>query len=212
MKELKIYYADNGERRGPLSLEEIIALGLPPDTLIYYSELGDWTPISEAPATAKLYDIPSAEVVEETVISFSEPPAFQPSVNPPGNMNGSHGNGQVSGQLYGVPVGQCPSSHMVWNIVNLVLFFTFGVFLSWVFAIPGIVYSSKVDKLWRKGRYDEARRASKNAKTFAVISTVIGVVTCVVDILICIFCWALVISIWVAFVAFISNLVNSVGG
>ena len=42
------------------------------------------------------------------------------------------------------------------------------------FGVVSIVYASKVDGLYRAGLYDEAQRASDEAKKWAIISAVVG--------------------------------------
>ncbi|MGR7814056.1 CD225/dispanin family protein [Lacinutrix undariae] len=43
-------------------------------------------------------------------------------------------------------------------------------------GIVSIVYSSKVNTLYEDGRYEEAERASKNAKTWGIVSIVVAAV------------------------------------
>jgi len=43
-------------------------------------------------------------------------------------------------------------------------------------GIVSIVYSSKVNTLYEAGRYEEAERASKNAKTWGIVSIVVAAV------------------------------------
>lgn len=42
-------------------------------------------------------------------------------------------------------------------------------------GIVSIVYAAKVNGLYAEGRYDEAQSASKNAKTWAIVSAALGV-------------------------------------
>ena len=42
-------------------------------------------------------------------------------------------------------------------------------------GIVSIIYSAKVNGLYAEGKYDEAASASKNAKTWAIVSAAAGV-------------------------------------
>lgn len=55
MSETLIYYALGSERKGPYTLKQISTFNLSPDTLVWYSGLANWMPISVAPLTSHLY-------------------------------------------------------------------------------------------------------------------------------------------------------------
>lgn len=67
------------------------------------------------------------------------------------------------------------SNYLAWAIVC--------IFLCWPLAIPAIVYASKVNNLIAMGDYEGAMNASKNAKTFCLIATILGAVTIVLGII-----------------------------
>ena len=60
-----------------------------------------------------------------------------------------------------------PPKYTVQSILTL-------LFCCWPFAIPALVYGSKVDKLYYQGRKAEAWEASKNAKKWCIVSCVCG--------------------------------------
>ena len=103
----------------------------------------------------------------------SQPPAYpqqpynavppQPPVAPP--------------QAPGYPQQPAPhiSNYLAWAIVC--------IFLCWPLAIPAIVYASKVNNLIAMGDYEGAMNASKNAKTFCLIATILGAVALVLGII-----------------------------
>ncbi|MGB7163982.1 MAG: CD225/dispanin family protein, partial [Mycobacterium sp.] len=74
------------------------------------------------------------------------------------------------------PYGQsAPPNYLIWSIVTIFL----SAFLSILGIIPGIVaivYASRVKPLWAQGLYDQARSASKTARTWAIVSTVLIVI------------------------------------
>ena len=65
-----------------------------------------------------------------------------------------------------------PDSYLVWAILSTVC-------CCLPFGIVSIVYAAKVDGLYRAGQYDEAQRASDDAKKWAIISVVVGSVVSV---------------------------------
>lgn len=65
---------------------------------------------------------------------------------------------------YGQPMK--PNNHLVWSIIT--------IFLCTIPGIVATVYASKVDSLWAQGRWAEATRSSNNAKTWAIVATVLG--------------------------------------
>lgn len=71
------------------------------------------------------------------------------------------------------PVGDKPGNLLPLSIVTTII-------CCWPLGIPAILNAAKVDKLWNNGQYDEARSASKRARTFIILSAVLGFVACIV--------------------------------
>ncbi len=51
-------------------------------------------------------------------------------------------------------------------------------------GIVSIIYSTKVNSLYEDGKYDEAERSSKNAKTWGIVSIAVAVLGWILYILI----------------------------
>lgn len=62
-----------------------------------------------------------------------------------------------------------PETYLVWAILTTIL-------CCLPFGIVSIVYASKVDSLYYSGNYDEAQNKSKQAKTWAIVAGVSGLV------------------------------------
>jgi hypothetical protein len=62
-----------------------------------------------------------------------------------------------------------PSNNLVWGILTTLL-------CCLPLGIVSIVFSTKVDGLWAQGQYAQAQEAADNAKKWAIIGIVIGVV------------------------------------
>ena len=71
------------------------------------------------------------------------------------------------------PLEPKPSNYLVISIITTIL-------CCWPIGIPAIINASKVNKLWDSGDYAGAQEASKRAKTFTIISAVLGLVVTVI--------------------------------
>lgn len=64
---------------------------------------------------------------------------------------------------------QRPENYLVFAILTTVL-------CCLPAGVVSIIYAAKVNGLYAEGRYDEAEAASKNAKTWAIVSAAVAVV------------------------------------
>lgn len=71
------------------------------------------------------------------------------------------------------PMEQKPNNLLVWSILVTILF-------CWPLGIPAIVYSARVNKLWDSGDRQGAYDAAKKAKTFCLLSFILGVVALII--------------------------------
>jgi hypothetical protein len=67
------------------------------------------------------------------------------------------------------PTAAPPPSYLAWAIVATVLFFL-------PFGVVSIVFASQVNGRYRSGDYAGAQESSRKARTWALWSTVVGVV------------------------------------
>lgn len=65
------------------------------------------------------------------------------------------------------PIGPKPASYLALSILAT-------IFCCLPFGIPAIVFSAKVDNYWNAGRYQESQDASRKAKTWMLISVILG--------------------------------------
>lgn len=61
-----------------------------------------------------------------------------------------------------------PQTYLAWAILATLL-------CCLPLGIPAIIYAAQVDSLWAQRRYDEAYRASRNAKNWTIASVVVSV-------------------------------------
>ncbi len=98
----------------------------------------------------------------------------QSSSNP---FGASPGSGPSAGPNAGAGGQATPPKYMVPGILSI-------LFCCWPFAIPCLVYTSKIDGLMAQGKVDEAWEASKKSKNWLIASIVIGFVVQVIAIII----------------------------
>jgi hypothetical protein len=67
------------------------------------------------------------------------------------------------------PAAQAPKNYLVWSILVT-------LFCCLVPGIVAIVYSAQVNGLWGQGRYADAQKASDRARTWVIISVVLGII------------------------------------
>jgi heme/copper-type cytochrome/quinol oxidase subunit 2 len=71
------------------------------------------------------------------------------------------------------PAGQAPNNYLVWSILVT-------LFCCLIPGIVAIVFSAQVNGLWAQGRYDESQKMSDRAKTWVIISAVLGIIVIVI--------------------------------
>lgn len=70
------------------------------------------------------------------------------------------------------PVQQQPVGPKPRNFLALSILAT--LFCCLPFGIPAIIFAAQVDSNWNAGRYQEARDASRKAKTWMLVSVILG--------------------------------------
>ena len=70
------------------------------------------------------------------------------------------------------PVQQQPAGPKPRNFLALSILAT--LFCCLPFGIPAIIFAAQVDSNWNAGRYQEARDASRKAKTWMLVSVILG--------------------------------------
>jgi predicted secreted protein len=78
---------------------------------------------------------------------------------------------------YGVPgPGPAPDNNLVWAILTT-------LFCCLPLGIVSIVKASQVNGLWAAGQYDNAQKASQDARKFAIWAAIVGAVFLVIYII-----------------------------
>lgn len=181
MSDAQIYYAEGSERRGPVSINQLAAMNISPDTYVWYQGLDNWTPASQAPLTAHLFASKSAPRYGAPTPQYGAPqgqpmrpqyPSKEPSFAPGG---------------YDRPPSR-PDTYLVWAILTT-------LFCCLPFGIVSIVYASQVNSYYNNGQYDSAIDASRKAKKWAMWSALSSIIIAVLYILFYVILGAAVLSL-----------------
>ncbi|MCM1311741.1 MAG: CD225/dispanin family protein [Bacteroides sp.] len=147
------FYVDkSGQQQGPVPADVLISKGVTSETLVWKAGMSQWVKASLVPELKPLFTAPPV-------------PPSPPGVVPPPINGGS------TGQVPPVPPSgaQKIDNNMLWAILSTVLC-----------CIPTGVYaiycSSQVDTLSRMGDYDGALGKASEAKKWAIIGAVVGLV------------------------------------
>lgn len=147
MKEY--YYLDaDQQQKGPIDPSEFMRLGITKNTLLWKNGMAGWQ---------------AAGMIPELALYFQAAPPTPPPAT------GSSGSTTIPPRPAPQPAAAKPDSLLIWSILSTVL-------CCLPLGIVAIVYSTRVDPLWDKGAYEEAYQAAKNAKTWCILSVVLGLV------------------------------------
>ncbi|MBO0832449.1 MAG: CD225/dispanin family protein [Actinobacteria bacterium] len=83
---------------------------------------------------------------------------------------------------YAAPGTQMPPAYRGWAVTCIVLGVFFSLILGMPFGIVANVYAGKVQRSWQMGDWQGALSASKQARTWAIISTIFIVLGFFVDV------------------------------
>ena len=147
---MKQYYIiQNDQPAGPYTIEELAAMEITPDTMVWAEDIVDWIPayqVSElnslfASTTAQTpppYQVPSGRATEAPRYDTAGLEG-RPSVRPP-----------------------MPPTYLTWSILVT-------IFLSRIIGIIAIVYSVQVSSRYYAGNYEGAAYASRQARLWVRI-------------------------------------------
>lgn len=176
------YIGKNNQRLGPFPVEQLIANGITPDTLVWCQGMPGWQKAIEVPEVAALF-APQQPQPDYTVQAQSyQQPAPQPQYQQPQYQQPQPQYAQPQPQ-YAQPQYQQPQygygnmpprpdNNLVWAILCTVL-------CCLPLGIVSIIKASSVNNLYDRGDYAGAEAAAKSAKSWAMwgaILAVIGVV------------------------------------
>lgn len=152
--EKYFYLNPNNEQAGPVSPADFNRYGINENTMIWKQGMPNWMRAGQIPELSQYFS----------------PVAPPPPVNGnpyPERATGNYGYnmGGMGGQYRPIK----PDNNMVWAVLAT-------LFCCIPLGIYSIIQASKVNGLYNSGNYDEAQRMADDAKKWACISAVIGLI------------------------------------
>ena len=151
-----------GQAVGPYTPQQLAALGINGETLIWYQGLENWVPAASVPEV--MAAISAAQNYNPEPQQPAVPQAPVQPVQP-----------QQPQQQHNF-IETRPASNLVLAIIGLVLFFPLG--------IPALIKAIRVNTLWAQGQHEEALVQANSARRFGLLAIIIGAVLMTLNIFI----------------------------
>lgn len=146
---MKYYIILNDVQLGPLDMAELAKLPVTAMTPVWTEGMADWMPAGRVPELAHLFNTSARQE------SSMPPPRQAPGMD-------TYSTEEVP---------ECPETYLVWSILVT-------IFCCIPFGIVAIVKSSNVTSAYDRGNYQLAESESKSAKTWIIVSVILGVISC----------------------------------
>jgi hypothetical protein len=172
------YLTPQNEQKGPVEANQLVALGVNANTLVWTEGMAQWTPAGQVQELASFF-APAAQPAPPPTPSYAaQQVAPQPAQQPaqqaaPQSVVYVQTNPSGTSQ----PAMPKPGSNMILAVLTTVC-------CCLPLGIVGIVYASKVDGLYFAGDYAGALAAAKSARTWSVIGIVASLVISIIYLLI----------------------------
>lgn len=184
------YIGKNNQRLGPFPVEQLIANGITPDTLVWCQGMPGWQKAIEVPEVAALfapqqpqpdytvqdqgYQQPQYQQPQYAQPQYQQP---QPQYQQPQYAQPQYAQPQSAQPQYGYGnMPPRPDNNMVWAILSTIL-------CCLPLGVVAIVKASNVNSLYDRGDYAGAEAAAKGAKSWAMWSAILAVIGWVLYIL-----------------------------
>ena len=142
---MKQYYIiRNDQPAGLYTLEELAAMGITPDTMVWAEDIVDWIPAYQVSELNSLF----ASTTAQTPSPYQEP-SGRATEAPRYDTAGLEGLPSVRPPM--------PPTYLVWSILVT-------IFLCRIAGIVAIVYSIQVSSRYYAGNYEGAAYASRQAR------------------------------------------------
>lgn len=155
----------NGNRIGPLTIEQVREMNISPDTPVWYQGLADWTPASQAPLTAHLFNIAPDQVMPE-----NEPVAQQAIEQQPVQQQGAYYQGAHSPASAITERPERPKTYLFWSIMATICCCV-------PFGIAAIIFAARSSSMYNMGNYAAAEKASINNQWCLILAFVLGLIS-----------------------------------
>ena len=175
------YIANDNQRTGPFPEEQLLQNGLTPNSLVWCNGMAGWQKASEVPELARYFAPQEPQYAQP---QYAQPQYGQPQYGQPQYGQPQYGQPQYEQPQYGSQYNQPqyaqgqyqgygdipprPHNFLWWAILST-------IFCAWPFGIPAIINAAKVNPAYNRGDYDQAQSHAKSARTWSLVSTLVGV-------------------------------------
>lgn len=172
------YLTPQNEQKGPVEANQLVALGVNANTLVWTEGMAQWTPAGQVQELASFF-APAAQPATPPTPSYAAQQAAPQPAPQPAQQAAPQSVVYVQTNPSGTsqPAMPKPGSNMILAVLTT-------VFCCLPLGIVGIVYASKVDGLYFAGDYAGALSAAKSARTWSVIGIVASLVISIIYLLI----------------------------
>lgn len=175
------YWANiNGTQYGPVQKEQLIGLGLTPESYVWRQGLDEWVQVKSFDELADLFpeaqvspsdDINDAPIAEEEPVQSSEEQKEEPQPphlpqQTPYQYQQQYAPQQPIMQPV-QPSEPCPPTNIAWAILTTIL-------CCQIFGIIAIIYAAQVSSSYHQGNLEKAKKYSDRAAMWSIISIVTG--------------------------------------
>ena len=172
---MSYYIIENGLQIGPLTIEQLKFKNISPNTQVWCEGMPEWKKAREVSELSVLFTNNTPPPPFSTRPTYSQPQPTEP----------------------------CPNDHLSLSIVATAL--TFFLCFPLPIGVVGLIYSLNVNSKWKKGDYDTAKLYSRHAKTWSIVSIVLGLAVPVIYVLLYILYGALYFGFLFGFLGLLSE-------
>lgn len=192
------YYLDENQlQHGPIAKDNLVSYGVKADTYVWKAGMPEWQKAKDVPELSAMFFVPPSAPQGQAAAGGANAsygnygnPSNNQYQQPYGQQSYGYGQQQAAygqqayGQqqyAYGQPQAgygqqrrsQTPPAKPANNLVFAILTTLFCCLPA---GIVSIIYSAQVDSHYNNGRYQQAIDAAGKAKTWAIVSMVLGLV------------------------------------
>lgn len=148
---MEYYLAVDNSPKGPFSVDQLRSLSVKPDDLVWAKGMTTWTKAVEVD-----------ELREELFVNASPTP---PTFDSQRFADNNRASGNTETRMVD-DFEECPKNYMWLAIISFI-----GIV---PLAIVAVIKASMVKRLWSEGKHDDARKQSRSALKWALLSLIIG--------------------------------------
>lgn len=165
------FIVQNGQQQGPFNLDQLRTKGINANTPVWTQGFPNWKKAFEIPELQELLiPTPPTDGLPDSPPPYQQAPQHAAMRQQYGHQQQQYAAQQQYGNWQpGAQPPPMPDTWLAWAICATIL-------CCLPFGIVAIVYASKVSSKYQQGLYEEAEQASKNAKTWTIVSVVTSLV------------------------------------